>query len=174
MSKSKVQTAYEGDDKRDVILRGVTIIAEFNGVWEPTPLATPADRRRLEAALESLRPTSHTAEKVAAHMNGQMPCVETAIVSHALDVSETTLALLREVANELASATEKFGTFHSAHEGYGVLAEEFAELLDAIRANDNAQIRAEAVQIAAMALQLMHFVDCTLSTGRLSNSAPRS
>ena len=45
--------------------------------------------------------------------------------------------------------------YHSTHEGYGVLAEEVAELLDAIRANDIRSCRDEAVQVAAVAVRFL-------------------
>lgn len=64
------------------------------------------------------------------------------------------------VEGELRRATRAHGSFHSPHEGYGVLAEEFAELLDALRSNDPAQVCEEAIQVAAMAARLV--VDCCL------------
>ena len=60
------------------------------------------------------------------------------------------------VASEHASACAKFPLgYHSTHEGYGVLVEEMAELLDAIRANDITQCRDEAMQVAAVALRFV-------------------
>lgn len=67
-------------------------------------------------------------------------------------------SILEEIAEELDSATLKFHDFHSFHEGYGVIHEEMAELLDAIRDNDSDQIRAEALQVAAMCVRLVR--DC--------------
>lgn len=49
----------------------------------------------------------------------------------------------------------KRGLFASAHEGFGVIAEEVAELLEAIRSNDIKRIRAEAVQVSAAGLVLV-------------------
>lgn len=66
--------------------------------------------------------------------------------------------VLNWVRHELFQATQEHGPFHSPHEGYGILAEEMAELLDALRANDLQQIRAEAIQVAAMAARLV--LDC--------------
>lgn len=62
------------------------------------------------------------------------------------------MSLLARAEAEVATA--RYGPFRSTHEGYGVLAEETAELLDAIRANDLDAIRAEAIQVAAVALRL--------------------
>jgi len=61
---------------------------------------------------------------------------------------------LEQMRKEMIYASEKFGPFTSAHEGYGVLAEEMGELLEAIHSNDAAAVRGEAVQVAAVALRL--------------------
>lgn len=66
------------------------------------------------------------------------------------------------VRDEMARAEQRYGDFTSSHEGYGVLAEEVAELLDAIRANDGDAIAKEALQVAAVALRLRH---ATLNNG---------
>jgi NTP pyrophosphatase (non-canonical NTP hydrolase) len=62
-------------------------------------------------------------------------------------------------ADEASVAQEKYGDFASMHEAYGVIAEEVAELFEAIRMgqlapNRAARIRAEAVQVAAVALRI--------------------
>jgi hypothetical protein len=44
------------------------------------------------------------------------------------------------------------GVFVSPHETYGVLAEEMGELLEAIRANDGGEIRAELYDVAIGAI----------------------
>lgn len=62
--------------------------------------------------------------------------------------------LLAELQLEMAAATRCHGPFNSTHEAYGVLAEEVAELLDAIRANELESVRAEAMQVAATAVRL--------------------
>lgn len=59
-----------------------------------------------------------------------------------------------EVGKEMCTAEERYGAFTSTHEAYGVLAEEVAELLDAIRAGAGESVRTEAIQIAAVALRL--------------------
>lgn len=63
------------------------------------------------------------------------------------------------VLAELARATAKFGPFHSAHEGWAVLREEVDELWWEVKANDRDRQRAEAVQVAAMALRFLR--DCS-------------
>ena len=58
---------------------------------------------------------------------------------------------LDDMLVDVNEAEDKWGPFRSPHEAYGVLAEEVAELLDAIHANDIDKARAEALQVAAVA-----------------------
>ena len=64
---------------------------------------------------------------------------------------------LRDVSEELDRALRKFGRFHSAHEGIAVLREEYIELEQEVfkRAKKRrpAKMRAEAIQVAAMAIR---------------------
>ena len=63
--------------------------------------------------------------------------------------------------DELQRARDKFPVgFRSAHEGFAVLKEEVDELWAEIKANDrdDDRIRAEAVQVAAMALRFLEDV----------------
>lgn len=62
--------------------------------------------------------------------------------------------MLESIRLEATVADEKYGPYTSTHEAYGVLAEEMAELLDAIRANDLREVRTEARQVAAVAYRL--------------------
>jgi NTP pyrophosphatase (non-canonical NTP hydrolase) len=64
-------------------------------------------------------------------------------------------AVLVRVKEELISATEKFGQFNSVHEGLGVITEEYAELIDAIRSNNHDEIMNESIQVAAMAVRMV-------------------
>ena len=66
-------------------------------------------------------------------------------------VAEATMAIL----TELATSTTRYGTFKSTHEGAGVLMEEVDEMWDAIKANDIASARKEAIQVAAMAMRFV-------------------
>lgn len=64
-----------------------------------------------------------------------------------------------DASDEAARAQKKYGDFASMHEAYGVLAEEVAELFDAVRMgqahpNRGARIEAEAIQVAAVALRI--------------------
>jgi hypothetical protein len=73
---------------------------------------------------------------------------------------------LQEVQDELSRATTKFPPFHGYHEGYAVILEELDELWDEVKKKSDkrdkeviALMRAEAIQIAAMALRFV--VDLT-------------
>lgn len=72
-------------------------------------------------------------------------------------------AAVNEVLDEIALAETQFGPFNSAHEGYAVLLEEVDELWEHVKtkegARDNAAMRREAVQVAAMALRFIIY--CT-------------
>lgn len=60
-----------------------------------------------------------------------------------------------DVRAEIGRAIQKFPAFNSPHEGYAVILEELDELFEAIRANERQQARAEAVQVAAMAIRFL-------------------
>jgi hypothetical protein len=59
--------------------------------------------------------------------------------------------VMHEVRMEADTADRRYGPFSSTHEAYGVLAEEMAELLAAVRANRLESVRLEAIQVAAVA-----------------------
>lgn len=70
---------------------------------------------------------------------------------------------LKEVAGEIVDeaqrAQDRWGDLASMHEGYGVLCEEVAELLEAIRLRQEnpergPHIEKEATQVAAVALRM--------------------
>lgn len=84
-------------------------------------------------------------------------------------VSRTTAILheyeqfMAQVMVELGGATVTFPPMVSAHEGFAILKEEVDELWDAVRMKQYDPkrpdaIRAEAVQVAAMALRFLHDV----------------
>lgn len=66
-------------------------------------------------------------------------------------------AAMEEVRKELLGATMNHGKFASAHEGYAILLEEVDELWDEVkkRHKSNRRMRAEASQVAAMAIRFM-------------------
>ena len=59
-----------------------------------------------------------------------------------------------DLVHEVEKADCLYGDFTSTHEGYGVLAEEVSELLEAIRSNDRSSVYREAVQVAAVAMRI--------------------
>jgi hypothetical protein len=66
---------------------------------------------------------------------------------------------VERVLAELRRAREKFPRpFNSPHEGFGVMREEVDELWETVRGLEG-DMRAEAVQVAAMALRFL--VECT-------------
>lgn len=81
-------------------------------------------------------------------------------------------ANLQEIAAEADRAEERYGPFRSTHEGYGVIAEEVAELLDAIRENGPKAIRREALQVAAVALRIAE--QCDAMVGLTAEFSDRS
>ena len=69
---------------------------------------------------------------------------------------------------ESKRADEKFGGFHSSHEGLGVLLEEFDELKAAIHENHAVHTYHEAIQVASVALRLARSIcdeDCRERSG---------
>lgn len=68
-------------------------------------------------------------------------------------MTEDDFRALFGAASELARAREQFADFTSPHEGYAVLREELDELWDEVKANNIERARAEAIQVAAMALR---------------------
>lgn len=62
---------------------------------------------------------------------------------------------VQAVLMEVRKATVKFGPFASSHEGYAILREEVDELWDDVKANNLEGARAEAVQVAAMAIRFL-------------------
>ncbi len=72
------------------------------------------------------------------------------------------LRIAYDTLDELERATSKFGRFASGHEGYAIIKEELDELWDEIKdkKHTNEAMRAEAIQVAAMAIRFVMDV-CT-------------
>ena len=60
----------------------------------------------------------------------------------------------KRILDVARGADLKYGHFTSTHEAYGVLAEEVAELLDEIRANNRDGVISESIDVAAVAMRL--------------------
>lgn len=77
--------------------------------------------------------------------------------------------ILIEVIKEYVAATKKFTRFNSAHEGYAVILEELDELKEQVWKNqtkrDSAQMKKEAIQVAAMAIRFIHDI-CICQKGK--------
>lgn len=73
------------------------------------------------------------------------------------------VSALRLIKEEYESAISQFSKFHNAHEGWGVIREEYLELEDEIRKKqkdyDIDKMRKEAMHLSTMALRFM--VDIT-------------
>lgn len=71
---------------------------------------------------------------------------------------------VKEIVDEYKVASQKFPPFNSIHEGYAIILEELDELEEEVfkqhNKRDREKLRAEAKQVAAMALRFM--VDLTL------------
>lgn len=66
---------------------------------------------------------------------------------------------LERLRAEMSRSDAKYGDYASAHEAYGVLLEEVAEIFDAIRLRPDdpereVRIREESIQVASVALRL--------------------
>lgn len=77
----------------------------------------------------------------------------------ALIIDEKLNAIFDDIDEELVSALTKFPPFNSAHEGFSVLNEEVDELWEHVRGKQGsrsvAEMRKEAVQVAAMAIRFV-------------------
>lgn len=71
--------------------------------------------------------------------------------------------LITDVTRALARRCKKHGTgaFWSGHEGLGVVAEEYHELVEALRSNDRRRVRDEAMDVAIGCLWLVASLDAT-------------
>ena len=63
--------------------------------------------------------------------------------------------VLDQVRAEIGHAVEKFPKFASHHEGYAILLEEVDELWDEVKTNNHTKAKAEAIQVAAMAVRFI-------------------
>jgi NTP pyrophosphatase (non-canonical NTP hydrolase) len=59
-----------------------------------------------------------------------------------------------ELSRRIIAADTRYGMFASTHEALGVCSEEWDEFREAVRSNDLGQIRAEALDVAAVLIRL--------------------
>ncbi len=66
--------------------------------------------------------------------------------------------ILHDIKKEFVSASQKFDSFKTYHEGYAVILEELDELWDEIKAKKHSHenMKKEAIQVAAMALRFIY------------------
>lgn len=64
------------------------------------------------------------------------------------------ITVMPELVTRISAADEKYSDYTSTHEAMGVITEEYAELIEAVRANDLTAVRSEALDIAAAAIRL--------------------
>lgn len=69
-------------------------------------------------------------------------------------MTEAMLLVQQDVADEAERAARRYGSYNSTHEALGVLLEELAELMEAIRKNDLSAVRKESIQVSAVAARL--------------------
>ena len=67
------------------------------------------------------------------------------------------MTVITEINEELNRSYENYGKFHSTHDGYGVIKEEFDELWDEIKKKnpDKQKLKHEAMQTCAMLLKFI-------------------
>ena len=65
------------------------------------------------------------------------------------------MSVIEEIVAEYSRACGMHPAMNSAHEGFAVLQEEVDELWHEVKHGTPAQARAEAIQVAAMALRLI-------------------
>lgn len=65
--------------------------------------------------------------------------------------------IFSDILNELITAKKKFNDFHSYHEGYAVIKEEYEELWDEIKKKkpEKEFLYEEAMQLATMAIRFI-------------------
>jgi NTP pyrophosphatase (non-canonical NTP hydrolase) len=69
-------------------------------------------------------------------------------------IAMTQDSVITDLETRAASAQARYGQFASSHEAIGVALEEWPELIDAIRSNDDAQTEHEAIDLAAVLIRL--------------------
>jgi uncharacterized protein YhaN len=65
-----------------------------------------------------------------------------------------------DLRNEIKKAESKFAEYHSAHEGYAIIAEKLDELWDEVRKHDHNHLRMykEAIQVAYTSIRFCKMI----------------
>lgn len=102
-------------------------------------------------------------QSIYEHVGTDRTCVKSELLRKLSRASD-------DAVEEAFSAAAKFAPFNSAHEGYAVMHEEFDELKAHVWTNqkkrDIPAMRAEAIQVAAMALRFVVDI-CDSDRGRV-------
>lgn len=80
---------------------------------------------------------------------------------------------LLAVREEVRRAARKFKPFASAHEGYAIIKEEVDELWEAVKMNHLKGARAEALQVAAMAIRFIADIDAQGKSDNTRDGDPK-
>lgn len=69
--------------------------------------------------------------------------------------------IMNDILKEVKQVSEKFPPYHSVHEGYAVMLEEFDELWDEVKLKDKNHTRMynEAKQVACTAIRFMELIE---------------
>jgi hypothetical protein len=88
---------------------------------------------------------------------GETMISDTEKVKLLLPVGAFPLGVIRAIQEEYLIASKKFKPFHSAHEGFAIIEEEYDELKAEVFRKHKTwpKMRREAVQLATMALRLI-------------------
>lgn len=62
--------------------------------------------------------------------------------------------IVQALERRIGKAQLRYGPIASTHEGMGVALEEWHELIDAVRANDLAQVQSECLDLAAVLIRM--------------------
>lgn len=86
---------------------------------------------------------------------GRKVLMEDDKIEHIHDRMAKVDQVLDAVRAEIGRAVARYPVFNSHHEGYAVLLEEVDELWDEVKTNNHGKAKAEALQVAAMAIRFI-------------------
>lgn len=129
---------------------------------QPKPCVSPGETEKQVVGATGREPTTYV-EQMVRHARG-----EVLAQSDWLRIDDSINLALAYVREEYMRARSKHAPMRGRHEGFAVLLEEVDELKECVWRNlDNDRARAEAVQVAAMALAFVLEVTGTASVDQL-------
>jgi len=84
---------------------------------------------------------------------------ERTLARFSIILDKSMIGSTKSVVAEMERAMKKHNDFPSVHHGFGVITEEYFELVEAVRSDDLNEIKKEATQLAAMGLRLLCFLE---------------